>query len=79
MFLSASPGNGVPPEVLPVGADMSTIQDLRSVRLPAEVARAAEGGRMMCRPVCFDIEMLRACEKLGLRIPGSSDLDISLL
>jgi hypothetical protein len=48
IFLNESPANGAP---FDVGTDMSTIQFLRFVNEPEEVACAAEEGRMMCRPV----------------------------
>ena len=51
-----------------VGTVMSTMHLLRLVKEPEDVAREAEEGRMMCRPVWSEIEILEACEKLGERI-----------
>jgi hypothetical protein len=63
-FLIARPGNAAPEAV---GIDMSIMQLLRSVRLPEEVARDADDGKMMCRPEWFEMPMFLAAEKLGLR------------
>jgi hypothetical protein len=46
-FLIARPGKAEPEDV---GIDISMIQFLRSVRLPEEVARDAEDGRIICSP-----------------------------
>lgn len=64
IFFKARPGNGRP---CAVGTDMSTMQHFKSVKLPAEVALAADEGRMMWRLDWFDMPILFAAEKLGFR------------
>jgi hypothetical protein len=75
-FLIARPGNAEPSVV---GIDMSIMQPLRSVRLPDEVARDAEDGKMMCRFEWFEIPMFFAAEKLGFRREEALGLSISSL
>jgi hypothetical protein len=52
MFFKARPANGAPSVV---GADISTMHPFNLVREPDEVAREADEGRMMCRPLWPDM------------------------
>ena len=65
MLFNARPANGAPDTV---GTDISTIQRLRSVKEPEEVACEADGGRMICNPECSDMTTDEALLKLGARI-----------
>ena len=75
IFCNVRPANGVP---LEVGSDISTMHRLSFVREPDDVARDAEEGSIMCRPLWPEMFTLVASEKLGLRI-GPGALDISSL
>lgn len=65
MFFNARPANGAPDTV---ETDMSTMQRLRSVKEPEEVACDADGGRMICSPECSEMTTDEALLKLGARI-----------
>jgi len=75
MFFKARPANGAP---FVVGTDMSTMHLFRLVMEPEEVAREADEGRMMWRPLWPEMFIFMASEKLGLRI-GLAERDISSL
>jgi hypothetical protein len=76
MFFNASPAKGA---LFAVGTDMSTIHLLSLVKEPEEVARDAEEGRMMWRPLWPEILTFVASEKLGFRIGLAEPLVISSL
>jgi hypothetical protein len=65
IFFNARPANGAP---FVVGTDMSTIHLFSLVIEPDAVARDADEGRIMWRPVWSEILILVACEKLGFLI-----------
>lgn len=66
MFLRYKAAKGAP---LVVGAERSTTQRCRLDSVPELVACAADVGRMMCRSSCFEIVILVAWEKDGVRMP----------
>ncbi len=66
MFFRARLANGAPPAV---GTDISTMHDVRFFKAPAEVARDAEVGSIMCSLLWSEMEMSRAAEKLGFLMP----------
>lgn len=76
IFLKASPAKGAP---LAVGTDISTMHLLSLVTEPDEVARDADEGRMMCRPLCPEMLTFVACEKLGFLMGPAPSLVISSL
>jgi hypothetical protein len=66
MFLRYRTSNGAP--VL-VGGERSTTQRCMFETVPELVACDVEGGRMMCRPECFDIVTRVDEENEGRRMP----------